>query len=161
MKLLAKYNRINIPITIATLLISSIAYYFILHFVLLRQIDKDLRIEQEEIIHYVNEKGTLPEASNYKDQQIEFSPTQKKHFNANFSTESEYDEKEESQSFRKLEFFISADGKKLYSGGKKIASGNGRYNSNGSYNHIFGNHFFTSRVFYRQSLFISQIVEAV
>ncbi len=111
MKLLAKYNRINIPITIATLLISSIAYYFILHFVLLRQIDKDLRIEQEEIIHYVNEKGTLPEASNYKDQQIEFSPTQKKHFNANFSTESKYDEKEESQSFQKLEFFISADGK--------------------------------------------------
>ena len=75
MKLIAKYNRVNIPITIVVLLISSVAYYFILHFVLLHQVDKDLRIEKQEIIHHIDETGTLPETSNYKDQQIEFTPT--------------------------------------------------------------------------------------
>ena len=60
MKLLAKYNRVNIPITIATLLITGVGFYFIIRYVLVHQIDKDLRIEQQEIIHYINEKKSLP-----------------------------------------------------------------------------------------------------
>ncbi len=105
MKLLAKYNRVNIPITIATLLITGIGFYFIIHYVLVRQIDKDLRIEQQEIIHYIKEKKSLPEASNYKDQQIEFQPANDPFFKTRFSTEDTYNSKEnEVESFRKLEF---------------------------------------------------------
>ena len=111
MKLLAKYNRVNIPIIIATLLISSIGFYFIIHFVLVHQLDKDLRIEQEEIIHYIKEKGTLPEASNYRDQQIEFHLTTNDYFKTKFSTKKGYDKSEgESELFRKLEFLVTANG---------------------------------------------------
>ncbi|MBS1744872.1 MAG: HAMP domain-containing histidine kinase [Bacteroidetes bacterium] len=111
MKLIAKYNRVNIPIIIITLVISSIAFYFMIRYVLVHQLDKDLQIEKEEIIHYVNEKGTLPEATKYKDQQIEFYPAVDNHFKTKYFTEDDYDHPEgEIKSFRKLEFPVSANG---------------------------------------------------
>ena len=111
MKLIAKYNRVNIPITIAVLLISSIAYYFILHYVLLRQVDKDLRIEQQEIIHHIKENGSLPETSNYKDQQITFQKTNLTNFKEKFSTESAYNKKEdEEERYRRIDFLITQKG---------------------------------------------------
>ena len=111
MKLIAKYNRVNIPITIAVLLISSIAYYFILHHVLLRQVDKDLRIEQQEIIHYIKVNGSLPESSNYKDQQIEFQPTNLTDFKKKLSTQSVYNKKEdEEEPYRRIDFMVTQNG---------------------------------------------------
>jgi signal transduction histidine kinase len=111
MKLIAKYNRVNIPITIGVLLISSVAYYFILHFVLLRQVDKDLRIEQQEIIHYIKTNGSLPETSNYKDQQIEFQPTNLTDFKKKFSTQSVYNKKEdEEEPYRRIDFLVTQNG---------------------------------------------------
>lgn len=111
MKLVAKYNRVNIPITIATLLISSVAYYFILHFVLVNQIDKDLSIEKQEILHHIKEAGTLPEASNYKDQQIKFTLSKDTFFKNKFSTESGFDNMEgEEETFRRLDFPVSVNG---------------------------------------------------
>lgn len=108
MKLLAKYNRINIPITIITLLITGIGFYFIIHYVLVYQLDKDLFIEKQEILHYVKEKKTLPEASKYKDQQIEFRLTKDDNFKSKFSTLEVYDKKEnESNIFRKLDFLVA------------------------------------------------------
>src|SRR6185312_16149784 len=120
MKLLAKYNRVNIPITIITLLITGICFYFIIHYVLVHQLDKDLRIEQEEIIHYIKEKNSLPEASNYKDQKIEFQPTNDKDFKTTFSPEDQYNQKEdETETFRKLEFLITVNGKNYIATVKK------------------------------------------
>ena len=111
MKLIVKYNRVNIPITIAVLLISSIAYYFILHYVLLRQVDKDLRIEQQEIIHHIKENGSLPETSNYKDQQITFQKTNLTNFKEKFSTESAYNKKEdEEERYRRIDFLVTQNG---------------------------------------------------
>lgn len=120
MKLLAKYNRVNIPITIAALLISSIGFYFIIHYVLIHQLDKDLRIEQMEIIHYVNEKNALPETSDYKDQQIEFRLAANGNFKTGFSTEDILNKEEnESESYRKLEFLITVNGKNYIAEVKK------------------------------------------
>jgi len=120
MKLIAKYNRVNIPLTIAVLLISSIAYYFILHYVLLRQVDKDLRIEQQEIIHHIKADGTLPETSNYKDQQIEFQPTSLTYFKDKFSTQSIYNKKEdEEEPFRRIDFLVTQNGKNFIATVKK------------------------------------------
>jgi signal transduction histidine kinase len=111
MKLIAKYNRVNIPITIAVLLISSIAYYFILHYVLLRQVDKDLRIEQQEIIHHIQENGSLPETSNYKDQQITFQKTNLTDFKEKFTTESVYNKREnEEEPYRRIDFLVTQNG---------------------------------------------------
>ena len=111
MKLIAKYNRVNIPITIAVLLISSIAYYFILHHVLLRQVDKDLRIEQQEIIHYIKVNGSLPETANYKDQQISFQQTKLTNFKKKLSTQSVYNKKEdEEELYRRIDFLVTQNG---------------------------------------------------
>jgi len=111
MKLIAKYNRVNIPMTIAVLLISSIAYYFILHHVLLRQVDKDLRIEKQEIIHHIQINGSLPETSNYKDQQISFQPTNAASFKEKFSTQLVYNKNEdEEEPYRKIDFLVTQNG---------------------------------------------------
>src|SRR5678810_444258 len=105
MKLISKYNRVNIPITIAVLLISSVAYYFILHHVLLRQVDNDLRIEQQEIIHHINVNGSLPETSNYYYDEISFQKTNLAHFKERFSTQAVYNRKEdEKEPFRSIDF---------------------------------------------------------
>ena len=120
MKLVSKYNRVNIPITITVFLISSIAYYFILYYVLLRQVDKDLRIEQQEIIHHIEADGTLPEASHYKDQQIEFNQTSLSYFKDKFSTQSIYNKKEdEEEPFRRIDFLVTQNGQNYIATVKK------------------------------------------
>ncbi|HEY5463532.1 MAG TPA: HAMP domain-containing sensor histidine kinase, partial [Hanamia sp.] len=120
MKLLVKYNRVNIPITIVALLISSMGFYFIIHYALIHQLDKDLRIEQMEIMHYVKEKNALPETSNYKDQQIEFHLTSNDNIKTRFSTEDVFDKREnETESYRRLEFLVTANGKSYVAEVKK------------------------------------------
>lgn len=111
MKLLAKYNRVNIPITIAILLFSSLGYYFILHYVLVHQLDKDLEIEKQEILHQVKESNTLPETSDYKDQQIKFTVSKVGNFKSNFQTEDVYNIIEkEGESYRRLDFPLTVNG---------------------------------------------------
>lgn len=111
MKLITKYNRVTIPIILAMLLISSVAYYFIIHYALIYQLDKDLRIEQQEIIQHVKETGSLPKTLNYKDQQIEFHSTDTTDFKEKFSTENVYDQNdEEEESLRRIDFLIFANG---------------------------------------------------
>ena len=72
MKLLTKYNRVNILAAILVLLISSFCYYFILRFVLIHQLDDDLKIEEQEILTYAKTHDALPVESSYKDQRISF-----------------------------------------------------------------------------------------
>ena len=53
MKLFTKYNRINITATILIFLAGSVAFYFVLDYVLIRQLDATLRSEKQEISEYV------------------------------------------------------------------------------------------------------------
>lgn len=75
MKLLTKYNRANILTAVVMLLVSSASYYFIIRYILLKQIDKDLSVEEQEIHQYVKENNTLPNATKYKGQQVSFEPS--------------------------------------------------------------------------------------
>jgi two-component system sensor histidine kinase QseC len=52
MKLFTKYNRTNIITTIAIFIIGSIAFFFVLRYVLVEQLDEDLQSEQQEIMQY-------------------------------------------------------------------------------------------------------------
>lgn len=72
MKLLSKYNRVNFITAIIILLATSVTYYFIIRSVLIKQIDNDLKVEEQEIQDYVKEKKALPDAANYKDQKVIF-----------------------------------------------------------------------------------------
>ncbi len=87
---------------------------------LLRQVDKDLRIEKQEIIHHIAATGALPETSNYKDQKIAFRPTNLIHFKEKLSTQSDYNQKEdEAEPFRRIDFLVTQNGKKYIATVKK------------------------------------------
>ncbi len=72
MKLLAKYNRINILATIGIFLLGSIAFYFVLRHILIRQLDESLESEKEEIVQYVQQFNQLPPAIQTEDQQVDY-----------------------------------------------------------------------------------------
>ena len=65
MKLITKYNRVNIIATVIALLASGICYYFFIHYELINQLDKDLKIEELEI-KIAKEKLTENDAKNYE-----------------------------------------------------------------------------------------------
>jgi hypothetical protein len=53
MKLLNKYNRLNIAATVLIMLITGVIYYFTISHILTGQIEKDLVLEENEIFAFV------------------------------------------------------------------------------------------------------------
>ena len=72
MKLLAKYNRVNLIATIIILLLSSVCYYFIVRYILIYQLDQDLKVEEQEVRDFIRINHKLPHSTSYKDQQVKF-----------------------------------------------------------------------------------------
>src|SRR4051812_7730127 len=72
MKLFVKYNRINVISTIIIFLLGSIAFGFLLHYIIIKQIDEDLKIEENEIITYVKKYDHLPAIIQSRDQLTTF-----------------------------------------------------------------------------------------
>jgi len=104
MKLFTKYNRINLLSSVAIFLLASFAFYFLLRYVLIKQVDDDLEIEQHEIELYVAKYQQLPEALPVRDQQIDFTPAKDNDGKRKFSTVSCHQLKGAS---RQLVFFIA------------------------------------------------------
>jgi signal transduction histidine kinase len=73
MKLLAKYNRVNLATTIVVMLITGIIYYQAIELILTNKIDKDLAVEENEVFEYTNHNHQLPEVFESNDQQITFT----------------------------------------------------------------------------------------
>src|SRR6476620_8149694 len=108
MKLFAKYSRINVASTVIIFLIACAAFYFTLHYVLIRQIDEDLKIEEREIETFVSEHNKLPESISVKDQVIQYRAVpagEKQYYSTQFMKEVGEHEKEK---FRQLVFTIKA-----------------------------------------------------
>ncbi len=72
MKLLAKYNRVNLITTILVMLITGIIYYQAISWILTNQNDKDLLVEEQEVFDYVKLNNALPQTFDTSDQQITF-----------------------------------------------------------------------------------------
>lgn len=68
MKLFVKYNRINLSATITVFLIGSFAFYFMLRYILINQLDHSLESEHQEALAYLSNHGTLPEIENTKNE---------------------------------------------------------------------------------------------
>jgi signal transduction histidine kinase len=73
MKLLAKYNRVNLVTTIVVMLITGFIYYQAISLILTKQLDKDLMVEENEIYEYVTINHHLPQVFESNDQQISFT----------------------------------------------------------------------------------------
>ncbi len=111
MKLFSKYNQVNVIATILVLLIGSTCYYFIIRFVLIKQLDNALKVEETEILAYVKNKNILPEPTNYRDQMITFAGTEKA-VRRKFINITLFDSAHgENNPYRQLIFPVSADGK--------------------------------------------------
>ena len=110
MKLQAQYNKISIASTILVLLISGAGYYFLLQYVLKDQLDETLRVEQVEIQDFIQTNHSLPPATTYKDQRIEFKRSDKA-LPQSFRTLMLYDpDEKENELSRQLDFTVEVNG---------------------------------------------------
>jgi len=73
MKLLTKYNRVNLITTIIVMLITGFIYYQAISYILTGIKDKDLVVEEREIFDYVKLNHELPQTFESNDQQITFT----------------------------------------------------------------------------------------
>ena len=72
MKLFSKYNRINLLFTLIIFIAASVSFYFLLRYVLIKEVDESLEIEKEEIEIYASKYDTLHEALPVEDQLISY-----------------------------------------------------------------------------------------
>ena len=112
MKLFAKYNRINVLSTIIIFLLGSIAFTFLLRYVIISQIDEDLNIEKNEIVTYVRNFHHLPAIIEVHDQYTTYKAVATpKQTNIRIHTRKNYDaEEKEKELVRTIEFYVNADG---------------------------------------------------
>ena len=94
MKLFTKYNRINITATIIIFLAGSVAFYFVLDYVLIRQLDASLRSEKQEITEYIQLHQQLPEIQNTKEQWIQITKASQPIYNSITKTIPAYNKSE-------------------------------------------------------------------
>jgi len=112
MKLFSKYSRINISASILVFIIGCTAFYFLLNYILTKQIDETLETEQQEIVQYVTKWKSFPEIINTEDQQINIqnitAPMQSQHF----SSSKQWNEMEKKKEWmRRLIFGVSISGR--------------------------------------------------
>ncbi|HTF28651.1 MAG TPA: HAMP domain-containing sensor histidine kinase [Flavitalea sp.] len=114
MKLLSKYNKINLLAISVIFALASVAYFFLLRFVIVDQLDENLDIEQKVIETYVAKYKKLPEIIPVEDQAIKFLAA-KTFQSRKLQTIEGYDSVEKDHTdFRELLFSINPDGRKWY-----------------------------------------------
>ena len=86
MNLFTRYFRINLLATVIIFILASLAFYFLLWYVSIAQMDEDLKIEQREIETYVQKYNHPPEPIRVKDQNISFAISDIRNKYRKFST---------------------------------------------------------------------------
>jgi len=105
MKLFTRYFRINLLATLLIFLLASIAFYFLLWWVMINQVDEDLKIEQREIQTYVRKYNRPPEPITVKDQRVSYEQTELHEYTHHFSTVKS-PERHEREDFRQISFTL-------------------------------------------------------
>lgn len=77
MKLANQYNRVNLLVSLIVLLLTGVIYYVVIHFILTEKLDRDLRIEEDEIRAYVSTYHKLPLPGDFHDQKVAYRPVKK------------------------------------------------------------------------------------
>ncbi|MEN0054786.1 MAG: HAMP domain-containing sensor histidine kinase [Mucilaginibacter sp.] len=106
MKLLDKYNRVNLIAAIIIMLITGGIYYLAISSILINEKDKALEVEEHEIFDYVKLNHRLPQVFESPDQQISFSKVPKSSITRQFINTTYYKNANEPESGRGLISFI-------------------------------------------------------
>lgn len=105
MKLIAKYNRVNIVVTVLVLVLSAVFYYFFVEAVLVHQLDKSLKAEREEIMDFVKDNHQLPAPTDSREEKESFAIATTPFSKRRFSTVSIYDSlRREKMLYRQMAF---------------------------------------------------------
>jgi two-component system sensor histidine kinase QseC len=108
LKLLSRYNRINITVTVTVFLLGSVFFFFVLQYILLSQLDETLLSEKQEIVNYVAAHNQLPEIVNTNQQWSFYETTTKPvkgtYFKSDVYTSDDFDK----EPIRQLVFSIRA-----------------------------------------------------
>ncbi|HTB25866.1 MAG TPA: hypothetical protein VK711_10860, partial [Puia sp.] len=112
MKLFTRYLRINLMVTLLIFVLASLAFYFLLWYVTIHQVDEDLKIEQREIQFYVKKFNRPPEPLNVKDQSVSFEVSSITKAYRKFSTIPSPN-KSQTEEFREISFTILVNGQWL------------------------------------------------
>jgi two-component system sensor histidine kinase QseC len=108
MRLFARYNRTNIITTIAIFITGSIALFFVLRYVLIKQLDEDLISEQQEIVQYVKKYNRLPPIVSTKEQLTTITPDGGTGYYEQFYSLTKWNPiQEEEERFREIKFIIT------------------------------------------------------
>ena len=73
MKLFTRYNRIFLLIMVLVFLLSSIVYYFLLNYILIAEVDKELKYRRGKMERYVHNTGKLPVPDGMGDVQVHYA----------------------------------------------------------------------------------------
>ena len=113
MKLFAKYNRVNVLFTVIIFLLGCVAFSVLLRYVVINQVDEDLKIEKNEIVTYAHQNGHLPAVIQVHDQYITYKEISVPKINDNkIYTHKGYDTIEhEKELLRTIEFNIHVNSK--------------------------------------------------
>ena len=105
MKLSEKYNRLNVAATISIFIIGSCFFYFLLNYILIRELDEGLKSEKQEIESYVVLHGALPEVVHTKNQYTFFKAAHAPLETVYLTGKHNYDGEEED--FREIHFTVA------------------------------------------------------
>ena len=100
MKLLTRYNQVNIISTTVIFIITGFIYYQTISWILTNQKDKSLTVEEDEIFEYVHLNNKLPQIFQSEDQQITFTEVKNDSVKRQF-IDTEYLKKWDNNNFHK------------------------------------------------------------
>src|ERR1700754_4968854 len=106
MKLLDKYNRVNLIAAIIIMLIAGGIYYLTISSILINEKDKSLEVEEQEIFDYVKLNHRLPQVFESPEQQISFKQVPKNSITRRFINTTYYKKYNVPESGRGLISFI-------------------------------------------------------
>ena len=105
MKLFTRYVRINLLATLAIFILASLAFFLLLRYVTVGQMDDDLQIEKREIEQYVAKYNRPPEPIRVRDQNISFETSGVQALRRSFKTIPSPNQGEE-ENFREISFTL-------------------------------------------------------
>src|SRR5580692_8454240 len=77
MKLFAKYSRVNLLTVIGVFLLSGFVFYYLVNYILVREMDADLAGIREKVIAYVSNYHSFPQGHPLDEEQISYLPAAK------------------------------------------------------------------------------------
>jgi signal transduction histidine kinase len=109
LKLFDRYNQLNISATILTFVIGSCAFYFLINYILIHQLDETLQTEEQEVTTYISTHNALPEIISTRDQYTTYEPASSAAHTTTYTTRNNY--RKGKEDLREIRFTVLVKGK--------------------------------------------------